>query len=175
MTLWRYGQNATKPKCHNAHSSRKIRYKLKVPPSQIEIKEGSIETVVELSLQIPEFKDPHGEVEYRRRLTNTPHLILVAYVNEQPAGFKVGYLKEDYFYSWMGAILPAYRRLQLATQLAKAQEGWAKQQGYPHVTFKTRNHLKPMLLFAIKRGFHILAIEERKSIEEYRILLRKFL
>jgi len=175
MALWRYGQNATKPKCHNAYSSRKFRYKLKAPPSQIHIKEGSIETVVALSQQIPEFKDPHQEAEYRKRLVNTPYLILVAYVNEQPAGFKVGYERDNYFYSWMGAILPAYRRLQLATHLAEAQEAWAKEQGYPHVTFKTRNYLKPMLRFALKRGFHILAVEERERIEEYRILLRKFL
>jgi len=131
--------------------------------------------VVALSRQIPEFIDPHGEEEYRKRLSTVPHLILIAYVEDQPAGFKVGYEKEGYFYSWMGAILPAFRRMQLATHLAEAQEEWAGQQGYPHVTFKTRNYLKPMLLFALKRGFYILAVEEREQIEEYRILLRKFL
>ena len=143
-------------------------------PITIEIKEGTLEEVVALSLQIPEFIDPHPLEEYQRRLQEAPHLILIAYSNQTPIGFKVGYEKEDYFYSWMGAILPAYRRLHAATLLAEAQENWAIQQGYPHVTFKTRNHLKSMLLFAIKRGFHILAVEEREKVADYRILLRKF-
>ena len=148
---------------------------MKTFPNKIHIKEGTIKEVVQLSQQIPEFINPHGMEEYQRRLTNTTHLILIAYVNNEPAGFKVGYEKEGYFYSWMGAILPNFRRLQLATKLAKAQEAWASKQGYPHITFKTRNYLKPMLLFALKRGFHIIAVEERERIEEYRILLRKFL
>jgi len=144
-------------------------------PIAIEIKEGTLEEVIALSLKIPEFIDPHPIEEYQRRLQKAPHLILIAYSNQTPIGFKVGYEKEGYFYSWMGAILPNYRRLNAATLLAEKQEAWAMKQGYPHVTFKTRNHLKSMLLFAIKRGFHILAVEEREQLEEYRILLRKFL
>ena len=148
---------------------------MKALPNQIHIKKGTIEEVVQLSQQIPEFVNPHGIAEYKRRLSDIPHLILIAYIDNQSVGFKVGYEKDGYFYSWMGGILPAFRRLHLATQLAETQENWAMQQGYPHVTFKTRNYLKPMLLFALRRGFHILAVEERERIEEYRILLRKYL
>lgn len=147
---------------------------MNISPTTIEIKEGTIEEVVMLSLQIPEFIDPHPIEEYQNRLQKAPHLILVAYADQIPIGFKVGYEKEGYCYSWMGAILPAYRRLHVATLLAEAQEAWAIQQGYPHVTFKTRNHLKSMLLFALKRGFHILAVEERDKVADYRIILRKF-
>jgi len=114
--------------------------------SIIEIKEDRLETVVELSEKVPEFHDPHGLVVYQNRLKNVPAIILVAYVDEQPAGFKVGYEKDGYFYSWMGAILPKYRRLGLARKLAEQQEAWAKAKGYPHVTFKTRNRLKSMLI-----------------------------
>ena len=140
---------------------------------KIKILPGTITQVVTLSQQIPEFINPHPAEEYQKRLANRPHLILIAYVEDKPAGFKVGYEREDYFYSWMGAILPAFRRNNMATLLAEAQEDWAKRKGYPHVTFKTRNHLKPMLLFAIKRGFNILAVDKRDSIEDYRIILRK--
>ena len=104
-----------------------------------------------------------------------PHLVLVAYVDDVPAGFKVGYERDGYFYSWMGAILPNYRRLGLARKLAEKQETWAKAKGYPHVTFKTRNRLKPMLLFAIGRGFDIIDIQPKATIDEYRIILRKLL
>ncbi|MEM1123443.1 MAG: GNAT family N-acetyltransferase [Bacteroidota bacterium] len=141
--------------------------------STIKIVEASLEEVVDLSKKVPEFQDPHGLEEYQNRLNGVPHLVLVAYVNNEAAGFKVGYERTGYFYSWMGAILPQFRRLGLARKLAEAQETWAKNQGYPHVTFKTRNRLKSMLLFAIGRGFDIIEVQPKAKIEEYRIVLRK--
>lgn len=144
-------------------------------PSIIEIKEDRLETVVELSKKVPEFHHPHGLEVYQNRLKNIPSITLVAYVDRQPAGFKVGYERDGYFYSWMGAILPQYRRLGLARKLAEQQEEWAKTKGYPHVTFKTRNRLKPMLIFALSRGFDIIEIQPKETIEEYRIILRKLL
>ncbi len=144
-------------------------------PPTIKIEVGTLETVVAISQKIPEFHNPHNLSTYQQRLKNVPHIILVAYVDDVPAGFKVGYERADYFYSWMGAILPAYRRLGLARQLADKQELWAKDNGYPHVTFKTRNRLKPMLLFAIGRGFDIIEVQPKTRIGEYRIILRKLL
>ena len=139
----------------------------------IKIQEDSLETVVVISKEIPEFHNPHELVTYQERLKNVPSITLVAYVDGVPAGFKVGYERDGYFYSWMGAILPAYRRLGIARQLAEQQEAWAKEKGYPHVTFKTRNRLKPMLLFALSRGFDIIEIQPKATIAEYRIILRK--
>jgi ribosomal protein S18 acetylase RimI-like enzyme len=139
----------------------------------IEIKEGDIETVVALSQQIPEFVHPHGVAEYHKRLTGVPHLILITSIDNQSVGFKVGYEREGNFYSWMGGILPDFRRLGVAQALADAQEHWAKEQGYPHITFKTRNSHKGMLVFALKNGFDIIGFEERTPIGEARILLRK--
>ena len=139
----------------------------------IKIQEDSLETVVAISKEIPEFHNPHELVTYQERLKNVPSITLVAYVDGVPAGFKVGYERDGYFYSWMGAILPAYRRLGIARQLAEQQEAWAKEKGYPHVTFKTRNRLKPMLLFALSRGFDIIEIQPKATIVEYRIILRK--
>ena len=139
----------------------------------IEIKEGNLETVVALSQKIPEFINPHGLAVYENRLKNIPSITLIAYVDGQPAGFKVGYEREGYFYSWMGAVLPSYRRLGLGRKLAEQQEQWARNNGYPHVTFKTRNRLKPMLIFALSRGFDIIEIQPKANIEEYRIILRK--
>jgi len=141
----------------------------------IKIATGTLETVVAISQKIPEFHNPHNLLTYQQRLKGVPHIILVAYVDDIPAGFKVGYERAGYFYSWMGAILPTYRRLGLARKLAEKQEIWAKENGYPHVTFKTRNRLKPMLLFAISRGFDIIDIQPKTTIAEYRIILRKFL
>ena len=140
-----------------------------------EIKKGTIETVIELSHQIVEFSDPYDINEYERRFRNTTHLILIAYEDSLPIGFKVGYEREGYFYSWMGGVLSAYRNKGIAQQLAKEQEAWAKQHNYPHVTFKTRNRHGAMLQFALKNGFQIIGFEKRKDISENRILLRKYL
>ena len=115
-----------------------------------EIKKGTIETAVRLSQQIAEFSEPYGIEAYESRLKNVNHLILTAFDESLPIGFKVGYERDGYFYSWMGGVLPNYRGKGIAQQLADEQEAWAKQQNYPHITFKTRNRHRAMLLFALK-------------------------
>lgn len=144
----------------------------KMPPL-IEIQITDIAMAVALSNKIPEFINPAGQEIYEQRLTGVPHLIIVAYVDGKPAGFKVGYEKEGYFYSWMGGVVPAFRRLKIAKQLASFQEKWAKKQGYRRIVFKTRNQHKGMLIFALKNGFNIIGFTEKASIQTNRILLQK--
>jgi predicted GNAT superfamily acetyltransferase len=141
----------------------------------IEIRAGSIEEVVQLSRQIPEFINPHPATEYYQRLSGKKHLILTACVDDRPIGFKVGYDKESdgSFYSWMGGVSPAYRQQQVAKQLALTQEKWARENGFTSIRFKTRNRHKAMLVFALKNQFQIITVEPRETIEEYRILLEK--
>ena len=143
--------------------------------SDCKILESDISTVVAISKKIPEFDGPPEAEVYQERLSPVPHLILVAQVNGVNAGFKVGYERDGYFYSWMGGILPEFRKLGLAKALADAQEIWAKSQGYTTITFKTRNHHKGMLIFAIKNGFDIIGFKEKETIATNRILLRKTL
>jgi ribosomal protein S18 acetylase RimI-like enzyme len=140
-----------------------------------EVRFGTVEEVVALSKQIPEFDNPHQEGEYRKGLDGKKHLILVAYMEGQLVGFKVGYDKENdgSFYSWMGGVLPANRQQHVAQQLASVQEAWAKQNGYHRIRCKTRNRHKAMLMFALRNSFQIIAIEPKETIAEYRILLQK--
>lgn len=140
---------------------------------KLHIKEDTISQVVALSNKINEFVNPHGAAEYEERLTNIPHCIFVAYADEEPVGFKVGYERDGYFYSWMGGVRKKWRRQGIAQALANRQEAWARQQGYTSVTFKTRNRLKPMLMFGLRNGFNIVGFEAREDIGENRILLRK--
>ena len=142
---------------------------------KFDIKTGNIPTVVQLSHQIPEFINPPDANEYHKRLDHVPQLILVAYQHDRPVGFKVGYKRDDYFYSWMGGVLPEFRKYGVATALARSQESWALRQGYNSITFKTRNVHKGMLIFALKNGFNIVGFKERGSVDTYRILLRKVL
>ncbi|RMF01235.1 MAG: GNAT family N-acetyltransferase [Bacteroidetes bacterium] len=141
----------------------------------IHIKSADIATAVALSHHIPEFIDPPQACEYERRLKGHPHLILVAYADDKAVGFKVGYERDGSFYSWLGGVLPSYRRRSIALKLAEAQERWARQQGYKSVTFKTRNQHKNMLLFALKRNFDIIGFKEKGDVKTNRIILRKVL
>jgi predicted GNAT superfamily acetyltransferase len=141
----------------------------------VEIRTGSIEEAVNISTQIPEFTHPHQAAEYEKKLKGKKNLILIAYYRNDPIGFKVGYDKErdGSFYSWMGGVLPDYRQKHVASELARIQEGWAKENGFTSIRFKTRNRHTAMLLFALKNNFQIIAMEPRDTVEEYRIVLEK--
>lgn len=141
---------------------------------KITIKEGSIEEAVYVQSLIPEFVDAYPKEEYHKRLSNNTHLILIATVSESPVGFKVGYaLDQTTLYSWMGGIIPTYRNQSVAQQLAHYQEDWAKSNGFERIRFKTRNYLKPMLIFALKNGFQIIEVNHHKKVNDHRIILEK--
>ncbi|MGK0363981.1 MAG: ribosomal protein S18 acetylase RimI-like enzyme [Saprospiraceae bacterium] len=137
------------------------------------IHHGTIKEVVELSDLIPEFNKPHRAAEYEKRLSDVPHLILIAKINEKSAGFKVGYERNGYFYSWMGGVLPDFREKGVAKALLVEMENWARARNYPHLTFKTSNKMRTMLLFGLRCGFDIIDFEKREPDSESRIILRK--
>jgi predicted GNAT superfamily acetyltransferase len=139
---------------------------------EIQIKEGTINQAVELSKQIPEFENPN-EDEYICRFKGKDPLILIAYVNNKPAGFKVGYKENDYFYSWMGGVLPEHRRKGIANRLSKNQEDWIIKMEIKKIRFKTQNKFKGMLIFALKNGFSILGTVPFEGVEGFKILLEK--
>jgi ribosomal protein S18 acetylase RimI-like enzyme len=133
-----------------------------------------IEVIHPMTHKIEEFISPYPIEEYQKRLSGVPYLALAAYDEDKIIGFKIGYqLSTNTFYSWMGAVLKDYRGQQVAKQLAKYQESWAKENGYSKIRFKTRNKLRSMLLFAIKNDFNIVGVEPREDLNEYRIVMEK--
>ena len=139
------------------------------------IQQGTIVQVIEIAQHIPEFTDPVLQQTLVTRLSNTPHLILLAYWESSAAGFKVGYEREKdgSFYSWIGAVLPTYRKRGIARSLAEAQENWAEEEGYRCIRFKTRNCFKAMQIFALSRGFDIIGYEPREDRSQDRIWMEK--
>jgi predicted GNAT superfamily acetyltransferase len=142
---------------------------------EIQIRPCSIATAVAVSQAVPELVAPYRAEEYKRRFQDTPHLILGAFDGHQAIGFKAGYERAGYFYSWMGGVLPAYRRKGIAKQLAQKQEHWAKAKAYESIIFKTRNVHKAMLCFALKNGFDIIKVEPWPKVPDNRIWLKKAL
>ena len=132
--------------------------------------------LVTLSAAIPEFSQPYPLATYQQRLANRPVLALVAYEDDVAVGFKVGYAEDTTtFYSWMGGVLPVFRRQGVAQALATAQETWARAQGYRYLTCKTRNQHRAMLIFALCNDFHIVGVTEKPDPLTNRIWLRKVL
>lgn len=124
---------------------------------------------------IPEFGSTPTLDQITARIGLVPHLVLTGYVEEKPAGFKIGYERDGTFYSWLGGVLPLYRRSGVATKLADAQESWAKTHGYKTIWMKTRNRFPGMLMMAFGRGFQITGFDPRGEIGEHRIVLKKSL
>ena len=139
----------------------------------LKIIEGTINQAVKISKQIPEFVDPYEISEYEKRLRGKIHLILIAYWKGTPAGFKVGYQIEDHFYSWIGGVIPQFRKNKIATELACFQQNWVKEKDIKIIKMRTRNKHKTMLKFALSIGFYITGFEKHNNSEESRILLDK--
>ncbi len=99
-------------------------------------------------------------VFFKKRIDSQPnaHIALV-YNDNIPIGFKMGYpYSEDTFYSWVGGILPEFRRKGIASQLAKHQEYYAKDVGFTKLRTKSMNHFKPMMILNLKNGFDVSKI-----------------
>ncbi len=97
----------------------------------------------------------------------------MAYVEDQPAGFKIGFeLNQNEFYSWLGGVLPEFRGLGIAGDLMVAQHEWCRKQGYLKIGTKTKNQFKSMLILNIKNGFEIIGTEATDK-GDLKILMEK--
>lgn len=145
-------------------------------PPETQIVEGTIKDCLEVMSLIPEFEDnQYDNAVFIKRLSGIESLILVAVTNNRNVGFKVGYKRhqDGSLYSWMGGVVPEFRKLGIAKKLADYQEKWAIKRGYTAIIFKTRNYLKPMLIFALKNGFNVIDVIPKEKITNHRIILRK--
>jgi len=139
-----------------------------------QISPQSATQVADLMRQIPEFNTPATADELLARLADKPGLLLWIWVEGELAGFKLGYaLDADNFYSWLGGILPDFRRLGLAQQLLQYQESWAKDKGYREVSVKTLNRLAPMLGMLIRNSYQITGLKPGNQLGDTKLSLQK--
>lgn len=122
---------------------------------------------------IPEFAVTFNKNNIDERLNNSG-IILVAYHDKKPVACKIAYnrFNNGSLYSWLGGVLPEYRRRGIATLLNSELEKIAKE-SYQSIVFKTRNKFKPMIHFGLKNGYEIIGFEEKQNINEHRIILKK--
>ncbi|MEM7657662.1 MAG: GNAT family N-acetyltransferase, partial [Bacteroidota bacterium] len=79
------------------------------------------------------------------------------------------------FYSWLGGVLPPFRRKGIGNHLSEVMESLAAEAGFSHIWFKTRNRYPEMLRLGIRRGYQIVKLEPQPNVMDYRIFLRKSL
>ena len=142
----------------------------------IHICEGSFQECVYLSSKIPEFNSPYKIEEYKKRCAEK-YLSLIAEIDNQSVGFKIGYdrFNDGSFYSWMGGVLPKFRRMGVAYSLANFQEKWAAENGFSSILLKTRQKHDEMIAFSLNRGFIITEETQIVLDEGTRIWMEKSL
>ena len=143
----------------------------------IEVKEVDIKEAIKVHKNIKEFNETKPEKEYfENRYRDREKLIIVAYYNNVPAGYIIGYDKfQDgkNFYCWMAGVDSKFRKLGILTKMMQYQENWAKQKGYSILKIKTKNNRREMLSFLVKHNFNFLSVEKRDNIQDNRINLQK--
>lgn len=146
----------------------------KMEPNII-IKEDSIETAVKVNTTIIEFDKPYNKAYFENKYQNSDKLILVAYVDNHPAGYMISYdkNKDGSFYCWMAGVNPLFRRFGILNKMMQYLNNWAKNHGYKKIIIKTRNNRREMLSYLVKSDFYFTEVQIYPFIEDNRILLEK--
>ncbi|TDK22318.1 GNAT family N-acetyltransferase [Luteimonas aestuarii] len=141
------------------------------------IREGQVAEIARLETSIPEFTRPKTLDQLEQRLqAGRGALILVACDGQRPVAFKAGYaLAQDTFYSWVGAVLPGYRRAGIARKLLHGQEDRLRKTGHRRIRVKSRNAFPGMLRLLLGEGYRIVALEPVPSAEDPKVVFEKIL
>ncbi|GAB3532247.1 GNAT family N-acetyltransferase [Photobacterium alginatilyticum] len=136
----------------------------------MKIRQASLTEAAQVLAQIREFAQPADEHALEIRLKGRAPLILVAELDEQLVGVKIGYrLSETCFYSWLGGVAPEGRCSGVAQALLEEQETWVKQQGFEELRVKSRNRFPAMLRLLLRNGYLIEHMEKKDGLEDYRL------
>lgn len=136
---------------------------------------SELEKVTRVLNQIPEFDSIFYTVQLKRKLGKSSSIILIAECNGDPIGCKVAYNRffDGSIYSWLGGVLPEYRKQGVAGLLQNEMEAEARKKLYFSICMKTRNKHVNMLRFALKNGFLITGFQSKTDNFESRIELKK--
>lgn len=147
---------------------------------EIIIKEASLDDVIKVHRQVPEFEieglenDDDLRAYFENRYKDKENIIIVGYLNDEPIGYLIGYDKfsdGESFYCWMAGVAEQWRRIGTLTGLMYYQKAWCQKHGYSTLKIKTRNTRREMLAFLVKDGFNFTSVDTRDEIENNRINL----
>lgn len=141
----------------------------------IVIKEVDLEEALKVFSKIQEWDRPEaGTVEYcNKKIGNSNHIILAAYVDNENIGYLIGYDKNNSFYCWVAAVDKNYRRMGILTQMMDIFKNHAKQLGYKKITLKTLNNKREMLSYLVKNNWNFTDIIKNKNVILNEIIAEK--
>lgn len=107
------------------------------------------------------FNRYYTEDQLRERLSGKRHWIYMASDENIPVAFKIWYEDLDgEIYSWLGGVLPGYRRRGIASRLMDIQFDLSREGGYFKIRLKTHDGHPEMISLCRKRGFTLTGIEK---------------
>lgn len=112
-----------------------------------------------------------GDTEVIRSFDRRNLLMLVAWLGDDPVGFKVGYqLKPRVFYSAKGGVVPQARRQGVARALLRSMLSRIREQGYRRFVFDTFPNKHPgMTILALSEGFRVVQAGYNPEYSDYRL------
>lgn len=134
-----------------------------------------IKDIIELEGYV--FPEPLSQEKIESELATKFNLsIYIAYNDQKPIGYKVGFERSKrIYYSWIGGIHPDHRCQGVAKNLMKLQHEHAKELGYKVVCTQTDNSFKEMLILNLKSGFDIKGTIQSTGDNYITIVLEKSL
>ncbi|MFD2567136.1 GNAT family N-acetyltransferase [Pseudotenacibaculum haliotis] len=119
------------------------------------------------------FDDARLDFFVDRINTKEDLVTILCYHNNVLVGFKLGYKYDQItLYSWVGGVLPEYRKQGIAQKLMELQHQCAKEKEYKKVRTKSMNRFKPMIILNLKNGFDIIQVYTNDS-KQTKIIFEK--
>lgn len=102
-------------------------------------------------------------------------MILLSWINDEPAGFKIGYRENRFvYYSAKGGVLPEFRRRGVARRMLWFMMDEARDRGYVRFTFDTfPNRNKGMTVLGLDEGFRVVKADFNKTYRDWRLRFEK--
>ncbi|MFQ5569272.1 MAG: GNAT family N-acetyltransferase [Rhodothermales bacterium] len=136
--------------------------------------------IVEVDLsQLDTIKRLNRAIFHEDRVINTFEredlMILLAYVDEEPVGFKIGYRESrETFYSAKGGVLSAYRRRGISRRLLVEMMDRIRAKGYECLAYDTFPNMHPgMTVMGLAENFRITRADYNSTYKDYRLRFEK--
>ena len=102
-------------------------------------------------------------------------LMLIAYVEDEPVGFKVGYRESrTTFYSAKGGVLPAWRRRGISRYLLHVMMERVRKNGYRRFAYDTFPNKHPgMTVLGLAEDFQVTRADYNTTYKDYRLRFEK--
>ncbi|MBE1301210.1 MAG: GNAT family N-acetyltransferase [Alteromonadaceae bacterium] len=128
------------------------------------VKDGTLENILSIHNAILEMNRHQDIEQLQTRLANKRFISLVAELDNQLVGYKLGFWLDNHnFYSWMGGVLPQFRKINVAQSLLNEQERRVINSGGTNIQVKSMNRFKGMLIFLLKNDYQIVGYEAQKG------------